>query len=177
MSRVSAAGRSAGDSVPDAGERAARATGRGFDWQQPYPSRRSPILARNVVATSQPLATQAGIAVLQAGGNAIDAVLATAIALTVVRPCSNGLGSDLFALVWDGRELAGLNASGRAPGRVDAAALCGPRGDAARRLGHRDDPWRRVGLGGAVAARRRSLRRLFASDPYARDGYAVSRSS
>src|ERR1700730_13264219 len=86
-----------------------------FDWALPYPSRRQPIMARNVVATSQPLATQAGIAMLHAGGNAIDAALATAIALTVVEPCSNGLGSDLFAIVWDGRELAGLNASGRAP--------------------------------------------------------------
>jgi gamma-glutamyltranspeptidase len=86
-----------------------------FDWTAAYPSRRQPIFARNAVATSQPLATQAGIAMLRAGGNAIDAALATAIALTVVEPCSNGLGSDLFAIVWDGRELAGLNASGRAP--------------------------------------------------------------
>ncbi len=73
------------------------------------------VLARNVVATSQPLAAQAGMAMLPRGGNAVDAALATAIALTVVEPCSNGLGSDLFAIVWDGRELAGLNASGRAP--------------------------------------------------------------
>src|SRR6266581_262744 len=90
-------------------------TGTEFDWSLPYASRRQPILARNVVATSQPLATQAGIAMLRAGGNAVDAALATAIALTVVEPCSNGVGSDLFAIVWDGRELAGLNASGRAP--------------------------------------------------------------
>ena len=85
------------------------------DWSLPYASRRQPILARNVVATSQPLATQAGISMLQAGGNAVDAALATAIALTLCEPCSNGLGSDLFAIVWDGSELAGLNASGRAP--------------------------------------------------------------
>src|SRR5258708_16533442 len=78
-----------------------------FDWSVAYASRRSPVFARNVVATSQPLATQAGIAMLRAGGNAVDAALATAIALTVVEPCSNGLGSDLFAIVWDGRELAG----------------------------------------------------------------------
>ena len=86
-----------------------------MDWSLPYPSRRQPVLADNVVATSQPLATQAGIAMLARGGNAVDAALATAMALTVVEPCSNGIGSDLFAIVWDGRELTGLNASGRAP--------------------------------------------------------------
>ncbi|MEP6678322.1 MAG: gamma-glutamyltransferase family protein, partial [Betaproteobacteria bacterium] len=59
--------------------------------------------------------TQAGIAMLARGGNAVDAALATAIALTVVEPCSNGIGSDLFAILWDGKTLAGLNASGRAP--------------------------------------------------------------
>src|SRR5512142_1098000 len=86
-----------------------------MDWSLPYPPRRQPICAANVVATSQPLATQAGIAALSRGGNALDAALATAITLTVVEPCSNGLGSDLFAIVWNGRELVGLNASGRAP--------------------------------------------------------------
>src|SRR5881275_2189 len=96
-----------------------------FDWTATYPSRRQPILARNVVATSQPLATQAGIAMLRAGGNAVDAALATAMALTIVEPCSNGLGSDLFAIVWDGRELTGLNASGRAPAAVTAARYAG----------------------------------------------------
>ncbi|HEX6794665.1 MAG TPA: gamma-glutamyltransferase family protein [Casimicrobiaceae bacterium] len=86
-----------------------------MDWSLPYPSRRQPICAANVVATSQPLAAQAGVAMLQRGGNAIDAALATAITLTVVEPCSNGIGSDLFAILWDGERLAGLNASGRAP--------------------------------------------------------------
>ncbi|HUH93780.1 MAG TPA: gamma-glutamyltransferase family protein [Casimicrobiaceae bacterium] len=86
-----------------------------FDWSAAYASRRSPVFARNVVSTSQPLATQAGVAMLRAGGNAVDAALATAIALTVVEPCSNGIGSDLFAIVWDGSALSGLNASGRAP--------------------------------------------------------------
>ena len=86
-----------------------------FDWRLPYPSRRQPIFARNAVATSQPLATQAGIAMLARGGNAVDAALATAITLTLVEPCSNGLGSDLFAILWTGSELVGLNASGRAP--------------------------------------------------------------
>ncbi len=86
-----------------------------MDWTLPYPSRRQPILADNVVATSQPLATQAGVAMLARGGNAIDAALAMAMTLTVVEPCSNGIGSDLFAIVWDGQALIGLNASGRAP--------------------------------------------------------------
>jgi len=85
-------------------------------WDEfPYPSRRVPVFARNVVATSQPLAVQAGIQMLRQGGNAVDAALAAAAALTVTEPCSNGLGSDAFALVWDGNRLHGLNASGRSP--------------------------------------------------------------
>ncbi|SDY28868.1 gamma-glutamyltransferase family protein [Citreimonas salinaria] len=80
-----------------------------------YPSRRSPVLADNVVATSQPLATQAGLAMLVRGGNAVDAAIATAAALTVLEPTGNGLGSDAFCILWDGKELHGLNASGPAP--------------------------------------------------------------
>src|SRR2546423_1284706 len=84
--------------------------------RNPYNSRRSVLVARRgVVATSQPLAVQAGIEMLRRGGSAVDAALATAIALTVVEPTSNGIGSDAFALVWDGRCLHGLNGSGRAP--------------------------------------------------------------
>lgn len=86
-----------------------------FDPRQPYPSARTPVLAANVVATSQPLAAQAGLAMLSKGGNAIDAALAAAITLTVVEPTMNGIGGDLFALVWDGATLHGVNASGRAP--------------------------------------------------------------
>jgi gamma-glutamyltranspeptidase / glutathione hydrolase len=83
---------------------------------QPYPSNRTPILgARGAVATSQPLAAQAGLEMLKAGGNAVDAAIATAVALTVLEPTSNGIGGDAFALVWDGGKLHGLNASGRAP--------------------------------------------------------------
>ncbi|NNE89934.1 MAG: gamma-glutamyltransferase family protein [Silicimonas sp.] len=81
----------------------------------PYPSRRSPVLARNMVATSQPLAAQAGLEMLARGGNAVDAALAAAITLTVVEPTGNGIGSDAFAILWDGAQLHGLNASGRAP--------------------------------------------------------------
>jgi gamma-glutamyltranspeptidase/glutathione hydrolase len=85
------------------------------DWSFPTASRRSPVLADNVVATSQPLAAQAGLRMLLQGGNAVDAALAAAIALTVVEPTMNGIGSDAFAQVWDGTRLHGLNASGRAP--------------------------------------------------------------
>ena len=86
-----------------------------FDWTTGYASQRSPIFARNVVATSHPLAAQAGLRMLQAGGNAVDAAIATAAMMTIVEPCSNGLGSDAFCILWDGQQLHGLNASGRAP--------------------------------------------------------------
>jgi gamma-glutamyltranspeptidase/glutathione hydrolase len=76
---------------------------------------RSPVFARNIVATSQPLAAQAGLRMLARGGNAIDATVAAAAAITIVEPVSNGLGSDAFAIVWDGKKLQGLNASGVAP--------------------------------------------------------------
>ncbi|MHB9027811.1 MAG: gamma-glutamyltransferase, partial [Candidatus Latescibacterota bacterium] len=69
-----------------------------FTWDFPYPSKRMPILAQNIVAASQPLAAQAGLKMLQMGGNAVDAALATAITLTVVEPNNNGMGSDAFAI-------------------------------------------------------------------------------
>jgi gamma-glutamyltranspeptidase/glutathione hydrolase len=86
-----------------------------FDWQFPYPSQRMPVLARNVVATSQPLAALAGLSMMQKGGNAVDAILATAISLTVLEPTSNGIGGDAFCILWDGKRIHGLNASGRSP--------------------------------------------------------------
>ena len=86
-----------------------------FTWDLPYPSQRSPLLARNIVAASQPLAAQAGLRMLLKGGNAVDAAVATAITLTVVEPTMNGIGSDAFALVWAEEKLHGLNASGRSP--------------------------------------------------------------
>ena len=86
-----------------------------FNWTNPYKSTRSPVFARNVVATSHPLAAQAGLRMLAQGGNAVDAAIATAAAMTLVEPCSNGLGSDAFCILWDGKELHGLNASGSAP--------------------------------------------------------------
>ena len=76
----------------------------------PYASQRMPVMApRGVVATSQALAAQAGLSMLLRGGSAVDAAVATAIALTVLEPTSNGIGSDSFALVWDGRQLHGRN--------------------------------------------------------------------
>ncbi|GAA3448674.1 gamma-glutamyltransferase family protein [Dactylosporangium matsuzakiense] len=81
-----------------------------------YDIRRSSVFApRGVVATSQQLAAGAGLAALRRGGNAVDAAIAAAVALTVVQPGSNDIGGDLFALVWDGERLHGLNASGRSP--------------------------------------------------------------
>ncbi|HRA15259.1 MAG TPA: gamma-glutamyltransferase, partial [Giesbergeria sp.] len=86
-----------------------------FDYQPSYPSARLPLFARNVVATSHPLAVQAGLRMLWQGGNAVDAAVAAAAAMAVCEPVSNGLGGDAFCILWDGQALHGLNASGRAP--------------------------------------------------------------
>lgn len=80
-----------------------------------YPSARSTVHGRAAVAASEPLAASAGLLMLARGGSAVDAAIATAAALTVTEPVSNGLGSDAFALVWDGTKVHGLNASGRSP--------------------------------------------------------------
>ena len=87
---------------------------------QPAPSRpatRNPqvVAARGMVASAHPLASRAGLEMLQAGGNAVDAAVAAAAVMTIVEPCSNGLGSDAFCILWDGQQLHGLNASGTAP--------------------------------------------------------------
>lgn len=85
---------------------------------QRYPSQRYPIYARGgMVNCSSPQAAAAGLEVLRKGGNAVDAAVAAAAALTVVEPTANGIGSDAFALVWSAREqrLYGLNSSGPAP--------------------------------------------------------------
>lgn len=86
---------------------------------QPYQMTKMPVYSKKgMVATSQPLATQAGLDILKKGGNAIDAAIATAACLTVVEPTSNGIGGDAFALVWTEGKLHGLNASGPAPKNI-----------------------------------------------------------
>ena len=144
-----------------------------------YSSRRSVVLSTGgMVATSQPLAAQAGLAVLQAGGSAVDAALAAAITLTVVEPTSNGIGSDAFAIVWDGGTLHGLNASGPAPRALSAEAL--------RAAGHTVFPergWTSVSVPGAPDAwgvlherfGRVPFEALFtAAIRYGEDGFPVS---
>ncbi len=145
-----------------------------LDWNKAYPTARRPTLARNLVATSQPLAAQAGIRMLLAGGNAVDAALATAITLTLVEPISNGIGSDAFAIVWDGSRLHGLNASGRSPAAWTPGYFKGaipPRG------------WNSVTVPGAVSAwvelsgrfGKLPFERLFEpAIDYARRGFPVS---
>lgn len=96
-----------------------------FDpYHYKYPSRRNVVYSsRGMVATSHPLAAQAGLDILKKGGNAVDAAIATAAALTVVEPTSNGLGSDNFALIWKDGALHGINGSGAAPLSFDADAF------------------------------------------------------
>jgi gamma-glutamyltranspeptidase/glutathione hydrolase len=146
-----------------------------MNWDFPYPSRRVPVLARNVVATTQPLAAQAGLSMLARGGNAVDAAVATAIALTIVEPCNNGIGSDTFAIVWDGTELVGMNGSGRSPAGWTPDRFTDPS------MPH--EGWNSATVPGAPAAWA-ALSQRFGSLPfadlfepairYARDGFLVS---
>ena len=84
-------------------------------WDSTYSSRRSPMMAANVVAASQPLAAQAGLTMLDKGGSAADAAIAAAATLMVVEPVSSGLGADAFALISHRGQVIGLNASGQTP--------------------------------------------------------------
>ena len=123
-----------------------------FDWTNPYPSIRIPLFACNVVSTSHPLAAQAGLRMLLAGGNAVDAAIAAAAALTVVEPVSCGLGGDAFAIVHVNGELHGLNASGTAPAAWDLAyfrARYGEETDGIARLPKRG--WDTVTVPGVIA--------------------------
>ncbi len=147
-----------------------------MELQSPYASHRVPTLARNVVSASQPLAAQAGLRVLQSGGNALDAAIAAAATLTVVEPIMNGLGGDLYALVWKDGQLHGLNATGAAP-----AAWTRERFEGLSEMPRTG--WDSVTVPGQVsgwkALSQRFGRRPFASlfdsaIGYARDGFAVS---
>ncbi|UFJ43407.1 gamma-glutamyltransferase family protein [Brevibacillus humidisoli] len=145
----------------------------------PYASRRTVTYARKgMVATSQPLAAQAGIEILKKGGNAIDAAIATAAALTVVEPTSNGIGGDAFALIWTDGKLHGLNASGPAPRGISREVL--------ERAGIKEMPrygWAPVTVPGAPSAWA-ELSKRFGRLPltevmapaiaYAEDGYPLS---
>ena len=141
-----------------------------------YPSRRSAVIARNMVATSQPLAVQAGLKMFHRGGNAVDAAIATAITLTLVEPTGCGLGSDAFAIIWDGRQLHGLNASGRSPSKWSYERF-------EKRGGIPFRGWESVTVPGAVAGwaevskkfGKLSFETLFeVAIKYAHDGFPVS---
>ncbi len=142
----------------------------------PYPSRRVPVCARNVVACSNPLAAQAGLSMMARGGSAVDAIVAMASTLTLVEPTGNGIGSDAFALVWDGATLHGLNGNGRSPAALSPDDFAGQA--AMPTLG-----WGAVTVPGAVDAWR-TLHEQFGTVPfadvlkpaigYARDGFPVS---
>ncbi|OYV48413.1 MAG: gamma-glutamyltransferase, partial [Burkholderiales bacterium 21-58-4] len=86
-----------------------------FNWSNPYLTSRIPLFARNVVSTSHPLGSQAGLRMLLKGGNAVDAAIAAGAMMVLVEPVSCGIGGDCFAIVWDGKKLHGLNSSGVAP--------------------------------------------------------------
>lgn len=101
---------------------------------------RSPVIAQHgVAATSQPLATQVALDVLKAGGSAVDAAIAANAVLGLVEPTGNGIGGDLFALIWDPKTktLYGLNASGQAPKGLTLAQLKAKLGKDAKRLPER----------------------------------------
>ena len=129
-----------------------------------------------MVATSQPLAAQAGLQMLQRGGNAVDAAIAAAMTLTIVEPSGCGIGSDAYAIVWDGKRLHGLNASGRSPKAWTRERFAG-------RSSIPQHGWDSVTVPGVVSAWV-ALSRRFGSLPltevaqpaihYARDGYPVS---
>ena len=104
------------------------------------PAAARPVFARNIVSTSHPLAAQAGLRMLQAGGNAVDAAIATAAVMTIVEPCSNGLGSDAFCILWDGSATARPERLGLRAAGLDARVL--------RRQVRRQAPRRRPSAAG-----------------------------
>ena len=143
-------------------------------YKNPFASKRMNVIARNgVVCTGNNLATQAGLRMLLQGGNAVDAAIATAACLTVVEPCSNGLGSDGFAIVWMKDKMYGMNSSGHSPYAISADQI-----DEIPKRG-----WIPVTVPGAVKGWK-ALSERFGSLPlkkllepaidYARNGYPVS---
>ena len=143
-------------------------------YDNPFASKRTNVIARNgVVCTGNNLATQAGLRMLMQGGNAVDAAIATAACLTVVEPCSNGLGSDGFAIVWMKNKMYGMNSSGHSPYAISADKV-----DEIPKRG-----WIPVTVPGAVKGWK-ALSEKFGSLPfkkllepaidYARNGYPVS---
>lgn len=123
-----------------------------FNWNNPYPTIRVPVMGRSVVATSHPYAAQAGLRMMQRGGNAIDAAIAAAAVLMIVEPVSNGLGSDCFSIIWDGKELHGLNSSGVAPNSWSPDYFSAKYGVDANGLANRPmRGWDTVTIPGALA--------------------------
>ena len=114
-----------------------------------YPSRREVVYGRKgMVCTSQSLAAQAGLDIIKAGGNAVDAALATAACMIVLEPTSNGFGSDAFAQVWMDGKLYGLNASGFSPALLTREALMDKGYEQMPKFG-----WEPVTVPGAVRLR------------------------
>lgn len=110
----------------------------GLIMNNPFYSKKQPVYAKHgVVATSEGLAAQAGLEILKRGGNAVDAAIATAAALTVVEPTSNGIGSDCFALCYINEKLYGLNSSGYSSKNISIEKV--------KALGHTEMP-----VGGVV---------------------------
>ena len=148
---------------------------------QRYPSQRFPLYARGgMVNCSTPQAAAAGLEALRQGGNAMDAAVAAAAALTVVEPTANGLGSDAFALIWSEKDhkLFGLNASGPAPMLADADKVLAQHRDAEGKMPRHG--WTPVTVPGAVGAwaaitkrfgRRSLAENLAPAERYAREGY------
>ncbi len=151
-----------------------------FDFQKySYPSKRTVSFAgQGMVATSSPLPAQIGLDILKSGGNAIDAAIATAAALTVIEPTSNGIGSDSFALIWYKGKLYGLDGSGISPMGLTAAML--------KEVGHDEMPflgWEPVMVPGSPSAWAMASERFGKLDfsqlmepaaKYAQSGYPIA---